>query len=133
MATNAPKWLNLHALIDDDMIAELEAVRVEAEALAPAVRQLAIRSFRAAHAFELATKDQSLPDGVWELLKELSGAEAVFEVLGRLLDDLEIGRLEEPNGDSPEWYRRELEIAAQTCGSAEELDDMYPPPEGQVA
>ncbi len=126
MATNAPKWLNVDALIDEGVIAALEEARVEAEALAPAIRQLAIHAYRASHAFESALSGHSLPDELWEVMREVTGAAATFQVLTRLIDDLEIGRLENPEGDPPEWYRRELGLATQTaCGSADDLDATY--------
>ncbi len=113
MAT-IPNWLNLDALIDEGLMTELEAIRVEAEALVPAVRQFSIRAFRATWAWEAALKDQELADEVWELVKQFSGAGALFDAIGRLVDDLEIARLELPStNDGPEWYGRELNSATR--------------------
>ncbi len=126
----APRWLNLDALIDEALATELEAMRVEAEALAPVVRQFSIRAFQATWAWEAALKDQSLANEVWELVKQFSGAGALFDAIDGLVDDLDIARLELPSNDSPEWYRRELEIARQCAVPTEDLDQT---PEEEVA
>jgi hypothetical protein len=129
--TEAPRWLNLDALIDEALATELEAMRVEAEALAPAVRQFSIRAFRATWAWEAALKDQSLADEVWELVKQFSGAGALFDAIHGLVDDLDLARLELGGDDPPDWYRRELEIARQCAVPTEDLDQT--PPEKEVA
>ncbi len=112
MAT-IPNWLNLDVLIDEGLMTELDAIRVEAEALAPAVRQFSIRAFRATWAYEAALKDQSLADEVWELVKQFSGAGAVFDAIGGLVDDLDLARLEMGGDDPPDWYKREINSATR--------------------
>ncbi len=89
---------------------------------------MAIRAYRATEAFNCATEAHSLPDEAWDLVKEFSGAGAMFEVIGRLVKDLELARLELPYGDSPEWYRREIEIARQCAVPTEDQT-----PEEEVA
>ncbi len=111
MAATIPNWLNLDALIDEGLMTELEAIRVEAEALVPAVRQFSIRAFRATWAFEVALKNQELADEVWELVKQFSGAGAVFDAIGGLVDDLDLARLEMGGDDPPDWYKREINSA----------------------
>ncbi len=126
MAT-IPNWLNLDALIDEGLMTELEAIRVEAEALAPAVRQFSIRAFRATWAWEAALHDQSLADEVWELVKQFSGAGAVFDAIRGLIDDLDLARLELPYGDSPEWYKREINSATEAARLIEIGSNLRPP------
>lgn len=110
---NVPGWLNLHALIDDELIAELAVVRAEADALAPAVRQLAIRAFRATEAFDLALARADLADEVWEIARDGCGAGATFDALRRLINDLQIARGEKPEGSPPDWFEREASEARQ--------------------
>jgi hypothetical protein len=101
--TTTPNWLNRDLLIGDDLIADLAAVTAEAEALEATARDFAIRAFQVTKAFEDGLEGHDLPDEVWELLKETSGAEAAFRVIGRIIDYLEVARLDTPN-TAPDWY-----------------------------
>ena len=74
--------------------------------MAPAVRELAIKAYKAVSAWDDALHAHNLPDEVWEIAKDASGAGATFDVLHQLTDDLNIARQEKPDGDFPEWYER---------------------------
>jgi hypothetical protein len=101
--TTTPNWLNLDVLIGDDITADLAAVTAEAEALEATVQDFAVRAFRVTKAFEDALDRADLPDEVWELVKDSCGAGAAFTVIGRIIDYLEVARLDKPN-TAPDWY-----------------------------
>ncbi len=108
MAHDRHPWLNLDAIVDTSITSDLAAIRAEAEALAPTVRDFAIRAFRATNAFEAALSRANLPDEVWEIVKHACGAGPVFEIIGQLVGELQVAWLEKPDNDTwPDWYAEE--------------------------
>lgn len=108
--TDVPKWLNLDEIVSPEMVDDLAKIRAEAEELAPTVEAFARRAFRVTQAWDDTVARANLPDEVWELTKHASGAEAVFEVLERMVNDLKVAWQEKPEGDKlPGWYFEEAE------------------------
>ncbi len=106
--TNVPKWLNLDEIVSPEMVDDLAKIRTEAEEFAPTVEAFARRAFRVTQAWEDTVGRANLPDEVWELTKDASGAEAVFEVIERMVNDLKVAWLEKPSIDKlPDWYAEE--------------------------
>ncbi|HEV2766388.1 MAG TPA: hypothetical protein VGV63_01620, partial [Acidimicrobiales bacterium] len=96
MAT-APAWLNLDAILDPSVIADLAAIRAEAEALEPTVREFAIRAFRVTQSYDAALTDLHLPDEVWEIANQVSGGKETLLTIQRVMAHLVVASLEKPD------------------------------------
>ncbi len=128
-STSPPQWLNLHAVVDEDLCAELQAVAVEAEGLVDVVRDLAIRAFRASAAFETATttalkatESGGLPgvsDGLYDLFTQLSGARRLDDALMLLDDHLVAARGESPTREL-DWLEAERTAAGVSWPTSQE-------------
>lgn len=110
-----PAWFNLEGALDEEALAELQAVAAEAEELAPRVRALAIRAFRSLMPVE--ELDVADLDDLAELVEEVSGARRVKDALRALEHDLEAGRLDPPM-DRPQWLPEEAARAHERYGGS---------------
>ena len=105
-STSPPPWVNLHAVVDEDLCTELGALAHEAESLVNVIRDLAIRAFRASAALEVALtpaladvdhgRYPGISDGLYELFTQLSGARRLDDALMLLVDNLQAARGESP-------------------------------------
>lgn len=97
-----PPWLNLSVLLGEHTVDELRRLGQEAADLEHDVEQLARRCHEALHALEVDVDGARLPEGVYELVQRLSGAERLSEALRRLVGHLSAAE-GDPSGVVPAW------------------------------
>jgi hypothetical protein len=104
----APRWLNLHALLDEELCAEMADLADEAEALAPAIRDLAIRGYRAMVRFERSTAELEMDweAPAFEMIRRTSGFVRFADAFDALADHLAAARMDKPD-DEPDWVEQE--------------------------
>lgn len=128
-----PEWINLEAVMDTDMQAELEVAADEVEALEEAVAAVARRSFRVLTRYAIASGDQHLPDEVHELIHKRTPLRDLRDALASLIGHLVTAFGEDPKavgGTWPEWIREECEGFGQVPYWLEKyLDDDGAPRE----
>lgn len=128
---DVPAWLNLSALVDDATLEELEVVAAEVKALEEQVRSVCIRAFRVTTRYTLMV--DGLPNGVYEVVDQRTGCQAVHDGLHAIVGQLEV-TLHEPTswvGSEPDWVADEARAIIDELGTAPSWLAKYLPGEGE--
>jgi hypothetical protein len=124
-ACPVPDWLNLDACVSPEVRGEIVNLIIEGKQLEATVRDFSQR-VRATGTGVSAGGETGLrpntPEAIYDVVATFSGREALYEIVGELVGQLEAG-VESDGcmsiGSIPDW--------------AKDDPNMYPPPEGPVA
>ncbi len=107
-AARPPAWFDLQALVPEALFGELVALVNEGASLEDQVRDFAVRCFRAVSQFDVAAvealaagDDPELVDQGVQLAGRYSGYTRLLDLVGVMVNHLNVARLETPCDDAP--------------------------------
>lgn len=83
--SDAPPWLDLDQIVPPELKEQLRTMAANLAELEPTVRMLANGSKAIRDAYNEATRAAGVPDGMSDLLLEVSGYDAMFDAWMRLI------------------------------------------------